>query len=458
VSEPLSLPPDEMRRLGYLVVDRIVDHLEALPDLPPIRAGDAAALRAALGGPPPEQPGDPERALELLFEQVLPFGQHGDHPRFFARVGSPSNYAGVLADAAAAGFNVFTGSWAGGAGAATVELVVVDWLRELCGLPPETEGVLVTGGSTGTITALAAARTARLGGRPAPDAVVYASDQAHASNARALAVLGFAPEQLRLLPADAAFRLAPGAVREAVQADRAAGRRPFCVVATAGTTSSGAVDPLAELADLCMEHGLWLHVDGAYGAPAVLCPAGRAALGGLERADSLVLDPHKWLFQPYEIGCALVREPGLLERTFALEGDYLRDVTGGEVNFRDRSLQLSRGGRALKLWLSIRVFGLAAFRDAVARGIALAEHAEALLSARRAWEVVAPAQLGIVCFRRAGRDDGEQSRIAEAMVRDGFAAPSTTVLGGRVVLRLCTINPRTTFADVERTIERMESV
>jgi aromatic-L-amino-acid/L-tryptophan decarboxylase len=457
VSGPLSLPPEEMRRLGYLVVDRIVEHLEALPDLPPIRAGDAGALRAALGGPPPEQPSDPERALELLFEQVLPFGQLGDHPRFFARIGSPSNYVGVLADAAASGFNVFTGSWTGGAGAATVELVVVDWLRELCGLPGESEGVLVSGGSTGTIKALAAARMTRLGGRPEPGAVVYASDQAHASNARALDVLGFAPEQLRRLPADTAFRLAPAAVHEAMMVDVAAGRRPFCVVATAGTTSSGAVDPLAELAELCAEHGLWLHVDGAYGAPAVLCPAGRAALRGLERADSLVLDPHKWLFQPYELGCVLVREPGLLERTFALEGDYLRDVTGGEVNFRDRSLQLTRGGRALKLWLSIRVFGLAAFRDAVARGIALAEHAEVLLSARPGWEVVAPAQLGIVCFRRAG-DDEEQSRIADAMGRDGFAAPSTTVLGGRAVLRLCTINPRTTFEDVERTIERMESV
>ena len=455
--EPLSLPPEEMRRLGHLVVDRIVDHLERLGELPPIREADAASLRAALGGPPPEQPEDAERALELLFEQVLPFGQLGDHPRFFARIGSPSNYVGVLADAAAAGFNVFTGSWTGGAGAATVELVVVDWLRELCGLPQGAEGVVVTGGSVGTLTALAAARTARLDGRPQPDAVVYQSDQAHAANARALAVLGFAPEQLRRLPSDDRLRLAPAALREAVAADLAAGRRPFCVVATAGTTSSGAVDPLAELADVCAEHGLWLHVDGAYGAAAVLCAAGREALRGLERADSLVLDPHKWLFQPYEIGCAIVREPGLLERTFSLAGEYLRDVEGGEVNLRDRSVQLTRGGRALKLWLSIRVFGLAAFRDAVERGIALAEHAEAQLAVRPGWEVVTPAQLGIVCFRRAG-DDAEQSRIAAAMVRDGYAAPSTTVLRGRVALRLCTINPRTTFEEIERTIERMESV
>jgi glutamate/tyrosine decarboxylase-like PLP-dependent enzyme len=457
VREPLTLPPDEMRRLGHLVVDRIVDHLEGLRELPPVRTADAAELRAALDGPPPEEPGDPERALELLFEQVLPFGQHGDHPRFFARVGSPGNYVGVLADAVAAGFNVFTGSWTGGAGAATVELLVLDWLRSLCGLPEGTEGVMVTGGSVGTITALAAARRARLDGRPDPAAVVYASDQAHASNGRALDVLGFAREQVRSLPSDPQLRLSPAALEAAVQDDRAAGRRPFCVIATAGTTSTGAIDPLPELAVACAEHGLWLHVDGAYGAAAMLCDAGRAALAGIERADSIVLDPHKWLFQPYELGCALVREPGLLERTFGLEGDYLRDVTGGAVNFRDRSLQLTRGARALKLWLSIRVFGLAAFRDAVAHGIALAEHAEAVLSSRPGWEVVTPAQLGIVCFRRAG-DDGEQSRIAAAMVRDGYAVPSTTVVRGRVALRLCTINPRTTIEEIERTIELMESV
>jgi glutamate/tyrosine decarboxylase-like PLP-dependent enzyme len=286
---------------------------------------------------------------------------------------------------------------------------------------------------------------------------VYASDQVHSSVARALNVLGFAPEQLRRLEPDARFRLQPDAVRDAMEADVAAGRRPFCVVASAGTTSTGAVDPLAPLADLCREHGLWLHVDGAYGAPAVLTSRGRELLDGLERADSLVIDPHKWLFQPYEIGCVLVREPGLLERTFALDGVYLRDVGGGEVEFRNRSLQLTRGGRALKLWLSIRTFGIAAFRAAIERGIALAEHAEAVLRAREGWEIVSPAQLAIVCFRRAG-DDALQTRLAAAMIRDGFAAPSTTELDGRVALRLCTLNPRTTEDDIERTIDRMETL
>jgi aromatic-L-amino-acid decarboxylase len=437
----LSLPPDEMRRLGYRVVDRIVEHFEHVGELPPIRVGDAETLRAALGGPPPEAPGDPDEAVDALFEQVLPYVQHGDHPRFFARIGSPSNYLSVLADAAAAGLNVFAGSWTGGSGPATVELVVLDWLRELCGLPEGSEGVLVSGGSVGNLVALAAARTARPGA-----AAAYVSSEVHASIPRALRVLGLGCE---VVPARPDRRLAAEDVRAAL----AAGPPALCVVATAGTTSTGAVDPLEELAELCREHGLWLHVDGAYGAPAALC----GALTGLEHADSLVLDPHKWLFQPYEVGCVLIREPGLLERTFALDGAYLRDTAGGEVDFRDRSVQLTRTSRALKLWLSLRVFGLAAFREAIAHGIALAEHAEATLRARPGWEVVSPAHLAIVCFRRDG-DDALQTAIAEAMVSDGFAAPSTTEVGGRVALRLCTINPRTTFEDVDRTIERMGSL
>ena len=445
----LSLPPEEMRRLGYRVVDRIVEHFERVGELPPIRVGDAAELRAALGGPPPEQPSDPDAVLDALFDQVLPYVQFGDHPRFFARIGSPSNFASVLGDAVASGFNVFGASWMGGSGPATLELVVLDWLRELCGLPAGTEGVLVSGGSVGTLVALAAARTARFGDRAPDDAVAYVSSEGHVSIPRALRVLGFAPGQIRTLEADPDRRLSPAAVRAAVAEDRA----PFCLVANAGTTSTGAVDPLPELAAVCREHGLWLHVDGAYGGPAALC----GAVTGLEHAASLVLDPHKWLFQPYEAGCVLVRGPGLLERTFGLHAAVLRDTLGGEVNFRDRSVQLSRTSRALKLWLSLRVFGVAAFREAIAHGIALAEHAEATLRGRPGWEVVSPAQLAIVCFRRDG-DDAHQTAIAAEMVRDGFAAPSTTEVGGRVALRLCTINPRTTFEDIERTIERMEAV
>jgi aromatic-L-amino-acid/L-tryptophan decarboxylase len=349
---------------------------------------------------------------------------------------------------------VFAGSWIGGAGASAVELAVLDWLRGWMGLPEGSEGVLVSGGSVGTLTALAAAAVARVDDRRR--ATAYASEHTHAAVAKAWRVLGFEPAHLRVLRADTARRLSAAAVEAAVARDRDAGLSPFCVVATAGTTSTGSVDPLADLAGLCARAGLWLHVDGAYGAPARLTAAGRDLLTGIERADSLVLDPHKWLFQPYEVGAVLMREPGLLARTFALDGAYLRDTGGGQVEFRDLGPQLTRGSRALKLWLSLRVFGVDAFRAAIARGIALAEHAEALLRERPGWEVVSPARLAIVCFRRTGHDDAQTDAMVAATVADGYAAPSTTVLEGRSVARLCTINPRTTEADILGTIERLE--
>jgi aromatic-L-amino-acid/L-tryptophan decarboxylase len=446
MDEPLMLPEDEMRRLGYAVVDRMVEHATGVRDLPPVRVGDPKELMAALGGPPPDGPGDAAAELDRLLNEVIPFGQRGDHPRLFARISSPSNYVSALADALGAGFNVFAGSWTGGSGPATIELVVLDWLRGWCGMPEGTEGVLTSGGSVANLLALGAARAAH-GGE-----VVYASDEAHAALTKGAGVLGLTA---RVLPADDRQRLDPAALREAIAADREAGQRPLAVMATAGTTSTGAVDPLPELAALCREQELWLHVDGAYGAPAVLTERGRTALEGIGEADSLVLDPHKWLFQPYEAGCLLVREPGTLERAFSLDGPYLRDTAGGAVDFRNRGLQLTRGSRALKLYLSLRVFGLDAFRAAIDHGQDLAEHAEATLRERPGWEIVTPAQLGIVNFRREG-DDELQTEIGVAMVSEGYAAPSTTIVGGRVALRLCTINPRTTREEIEETIRRME--
>ncbi len=447
VTSPLELPPEEMRRLGYRVIDRIVEHLETIDSQPPVVVGDAEALRAALGGPAPDAPSDPDAALDRLFDEVLPWASRSIHPRFFARIGSPSNFVSTLADAVASGFNLLGASWVAASGPSTIEVTVVDWLRSWCGMPGGTEGLLVSGGSMASLTALVAARESRGG----VGGVVYLSDQAHASILRDLKVMG--EREVRVLPSDSDFRLPVSAVAAAVAADREAGLSPFAVVANAGTTNTGAIDPLGELADLCLAEGLWFHVDGAYGASAALCPPGRSALAGMERADSLTIDPHKWLFQPYEAGAVLIRHPGLLEQTYAMSGEYLRDTFGGEVNFRDRDIQLTRGVRALKLWLSVQVFGLDAFRAAVAHGIALAEHAEAVLRAREDWEIVTPAQLGIVCFAHAS---GNESEISEATVRDGYAAPSTTVLRGRTVLRFCTINPRTTFEEIEATIDRME--
>ncbi|HUP20768.1 MAG TPA: aminotransferase class I/II-fold pyridoxal phosphate-dependent enzyme [Gemmatimonadota bacterium] len=450
-----------MRALGHHVVDLLVDHQVGLRDQPAGARADRATLEARLREPAPETGSDPEAVVARLERDVLSAMGRVHHPRFFAFVPSPSNFVSVLGDTLAAGYNVFAGTWFESSGPAMLELVVLDWLREWCGLPESTEGLFTSGGSAANLTALAVARRARLDDR-VEGAVAYASDQTHSAVGRALRVLGFAPDQLRTVPSDARFRLPVEPLRAAIEADRAAGRRPFCVVASAGTTNTGAVDPLDELADLCRDEGLWLHADAAYGGAAVLSERGRAALAGIERVDSLALDPHKWLFQPYEIGCALVREGGLLGETFHVLPDYLRDVEAraGEVNFADRGIQLTRSFRALKLWLSIQVFGLAAFREAVERGISNAETAEAILRESGAWEIVTPAGLGVVTFRWRAEDADTAERatagLVEAAQADGFTLVSSTRLRGRTVLRLCPINPRTTDEDLLESIGRLE--
>src|SRR5262249_42264551 len=213
----------------------------------------------------------------------------------------------------------------GGSGTAQIELITIDWLRELCGLPAEAGGLFVSGGSMANLTALAAARHVKLDDRIV-DAVVYCSDQTHSCVERALCVLGFNREQLVRIVCDNEFRLPMAALQEAIARDRDRGKRPFCVVANAGAINTGAIDPLNQLADLCLEERLWLHVDGAYGAAAVLSPRGRSLLAGIERVDSLALDPHKWLFQPFEIGCVLLRDRGLLKKTFRILPEFLADT------------------------------------------------------------------------------------------------------------------------------------
>jgi aromatic-L-amino-acid/L-tryptophan decarboxylase len=354
-TDALGMPTADMRRLGYWVVDRVVEHFERGPDGPAIRAGDAGELRTRLGGPVPHEPGDPLTGLEELVDVVFAHMQHGDHPRYFARVPGPSSFAGVLGDWLGTGFNALAASWGGGAGPAMVELVVLDWIRELLGMPPGTEGVILSGGSLSNLTALAAARRARGPG------LAYLSDQTHASVRRGLDALGFGADEIRTLPTDERLVLRAEVLAGALAEDRARGAEPGFVVATAGTTNTGAVDELAGIADVCAAEQLWLHIDGAYGAPAALCDAGRAVLAGLERADSVTLDPHKWLFAPYDAGILLVRHPGVLEGAFSMRPEYLADVRSdsGEVSFGDRSLELSRRSRALKLWMMFRTYGAA---------------------------------------------------------------------------------------------------
>lgn len=452
----LELSPEEMRRFGYRVVDLLADHFARMSDGPVGAKANPETLRALLAGMPGNAPSDPHELLARLERDVFPNNLHVDHPRFFAFVPGPNNFISTMADTLASGFNVFNGTWLGGSAAAALELEVVGWFCRWCGFPEAAGGLFVSGGSVANITGLLAARHAVLRDR-IEGATVYFSDQTHSSIERALRIIGFAPEQMRKLPADAQFKLPMAKVSAAIAADRATGLRPFCVIANAGTTNTGAIDPLPELGELCAKEKLWLHVDGAFGAAAALSDRGRDALRGLERADSISLDPHKWLFQSFECGCVLVRDAALLKAAFQIMPDYLRDVhrATADVNFCDYGIQLTRSFRALKVWLSLQTFGLDAFRAAIDRGFELAEFAEEQLRARDGWEILSPARMATLCFR-FGQDDAVQTMLVEKMMQDGFALLTSTKLGNTVALRLCTINPRTSKQDIEQTIDRLD--
>jgi aromatic-L-amino-acid decarboxylase len=454
----LEFSRERMREIGYRVVDRIVEHLATLPRQRVGTKGDPAVLLKALSEPVPEQGMEFEAVLDQVEREVLANTMHVNHPRFFAYVPGPGNYVGAMADALISGYNVFAGTWISGSGPAAVELTVLEWLREMCGLPAGAGGVFVSGGTLANLTGLTVARHVKIPGR-LEAATVYFSDQAHSSLEKALRTIGLPAENHRKLPSDPAYRLPVGELARSIAQDRAAGKYPFCIIASAGTTNTGAIDPLPELAALCRREGLWLHVDGAYGAAAVIAPRGRELLAGLELADSLSLDPHKWLFQPYEIGCVLVRDREHLRNTFKILPEYLKDTQqhSEEFNFTDYGIQLSRNFRALKLWMSIKVFGLAAFRAALERGFSQGEFTEACLRAMPGWEIVTPAQMGIVCFRYSALDDEAHLRLVQTLLEDGFALITSTILRGRTVLRTCTINPRTTEADIQASLERLDT-
>jgi aromatic-L-amino-acid decarboxylase len=455
----LSLDPETFRRLGYRVVDALAERIEGLPAEPVAVGASRVQMEALLREPPPREGADADEVLDLAVSTVLAHGLRVDHPRFFGFVPLPGNPLCALADALASGHVVFAGTWVASPGAAMVELVTLDWLRELLDLEPTTAGVFVSGGSTANLSALAVALHAA-GRVDRSRLVLYLSTETHSSFDRAARVLGVA---VRRVATDDRMALDVAALRAAVSEDRADGRRPWCVVGTAGTTGTGAIDPLPALRGVCDAEGMWLHVDGAYGAPAALCPRGRALLAGLDGADSLTLDPHKWLFQTPELGCLLVRDGGLLPAAFATSAAYLRDAAAGEdeVNFSDRGMQLTRQFGALKLWLSLKVYGVDAFERAIEHGMALAEHAERVLAADPRWEVVTSPQLGVVTFRLAGEasevDERSQGLVA-ALAADGHAYISSTEVHGRIALRLCIDNPRTTAADVEGTIARLAAL
>ena len=462
--DQIKLSADEMREMGYRIIDMLVDYTGAQAQFPVTRALDQVTFDEILNEPLPETGSAWEDVLEQYERQVLTTIDHLDHPRFFAYIPSPSNFIGTMADTLASGYNIFNSLYPLGTGAAIVERLVISWLRRLCGMPEEAGGLFVSGGSMANLMGMAVARQIQLG-NDTRDAVVYCSDQTHFVISRGLRILGFAPEQLREIHADEDFRLPVADLERAIAEDKAAGKRPFCVAATAGTTNTGAVDPLEDLADLCEREDLWLHVDGAYGASACLSEYRKLKLAGIERAHSLVWDAHKWMFQPVECSALLVRDRHWLSATFKETAHFLTDAeahskeeVGEELNFMYQGIQLTRYFRALKLWMTLKVFGLGAMRQAIEGGFKLAEMAESLLRDAGCWEIVTPAQMAIVTFRYkpADGDEALANRVTDelsgALAANGFAFASTTKLLGRTVMRLCTINPRTTPSDLRQTI------
>lgn len=464
---PLQLSHDEMHALGAKALELVIRHFETnranLVAVTIPRAQTERMLRTAL----PETPTPVGELVDILARDVFPNSLKTDHPRFYSFVPSPTNFVSVVGDLLVSGHNLFAGHWMAASAAGQIEINVIDWLNELIGFPKEGGGILVSGGSMANLSAIVAAREARLGG-PNEKAIVYCSDQTHSSLAKGLRILGFRPEQKRPIATDDGFRLSVSALEAAIAEDHAAGRVPFCVVANGGTTNTGAVDPLGPLADLCAREKLWLHVDGAYGAAAVITARGRAALAGIERADSVTLDPHKWLFQPYELGCLLVRDASVLRKAFRVDdedhADYLEDVVRHvqhEMNFYECGIQLTRSFKALKLWLSMRAFGLGEFRRGIEIGFEMADHAERTLRAAGTWEIVTPSQMGIVTFRwrdaskSAAQIDAITRATVDLMREDGYALVMSTALSGRPVLRLCPINPGTDAGEIDETIRRL---
>lgn len=465
INAQLNMSPEEMRTLGYKVIDMLVDHYQALDEKPvqSVEQSVRVAMEARFHEPLPQRGMDANDLLEAVHQDVLEQNYHRIHPRDFAYVNSPSNFVSVLADTLASGYNVFAGAWITSPAAAMIELVTLDWLRQLISLPDATGGIFTSGGSVANLTGLAVARHIKLG-EDFQNGTLYFSEQTHASVSKALRILGFGKEQIRKLPVDADFRLNLDALRDAIAEDRSRGKQPFCVVGNAGTTNTGTVDPLEDMAQICREEDLWLHIDAAYGGGAAFTEQGRFALKGIEYADSVAIDPHKWLFQPFEMGCALVRDRRHLWETFNVGAEYLKnlvDPTLQEVNFYDYGIQMSRRFRALKLWLSLKAFGADAFSQSVQRGIELAEIAERHLKQSTNWKIVTPAQLGVITFSFVAKSDTESDAINDAIsqqiVNDGFAFVHTTILRERVVLRMVTLNPRTTERDIIETIDRMES-
>jgi aromatic-L-amino-acid decarboxylase len=457
--------PEEVRRMGRLAADAVAQHRATLTDRPVFgKVGEAAAL---FDEPVPEEGQPFDEVLAFARRHILPFPMGNSHPRFYGFINATADPVGITADYLAASMN--PNCWGGDHAAIHVEHRVLKWLAELLGYPPEAEGILVSGGSMANFTALAAARRAMtpgnvredgLAGPDRPRLTVYASDQVHSCVDKAVDLLGIGTANLRKIPSDDQFRLPVDALQAAVAEDRLRGLSPAIVIGNAGTVNTGAIDPLDAIADFCRREGLWFHADGAYGALARMVPELSPLFAGLPRADSIAADPHKWLYVPYEAGATLVREPGRLAATFRKFPEYLasdpESPFPGPAWFAERGVELSRGFKALKVWMGLKTHGRRAYAQAIANDVRLARFLAEEVGRRPDFELLAPPVLSITNFRyrpegRALTDealDRINRRIVNRLVGDGSFFLAPTVLKGRASLRVSITNFRTSESDL----------
>ncbi len=460
---PLQLTREQMVELSERAVDILVNHNL---DFPSRRAWDGEfkdGLDRVFAKNPPEEGRDTDDIFKQVFEDIFPHALNLAHPKCFGFVASSPTWPSVVADFLATGFNTNPCTWLTASGPTEIELVVIDWIKDWLGFPKSAGGMLTSGSSVASIEAFVAAREAA--GNP-ERATVYMSDQTHHALIKAARVVGIKPDCIRKIASDKNFTLNVDALDKQIAADIDSGFEPIFVIANAGTTATGAVDPLNSVADYCELKNLWLHIDAAYGGFACVTKQGKEILGGIERADSITLDAHKWFFQPYELGCLIVKNLDTLESVFGMRPDILQDTVWGSnhPNIANRSVQLSRHFRALKLWMSVQMLGMKAFRDSIEQGLTIARQASAYINESSDLEILNPVVLSVICFRFNPGDMllDEQSieKINQVILTrifwDNNAFMSSAMLGGVFSLRMCIVNFSTTWDDVRETLQAIE--
>jgi glutamate/tyrosine decarboxylase-like PLP-dependent enzyme len=467
-----SLDPtdwDDFRAQAHAALNACLDHVQSIAEGPardgPVWRPVPDTVKAFFAAPVPRDGMPLERLLEECSTQVMPYATGNLHPRFFGWVHGAGAPVGIVAEMIAATLNANCGGR--DHGAIYVERQVIAWCREIFGLPDTTSGVLTVGTSMASVIAIAAARTRTLSAEN-PDTsrlVGYCSSQVHVALKKAFKLLGFGASQLRVIPAEADFTLSPHRLAEAIATDRAAGHVPFLVIGSAGTVNTGAFDDLGALAEIAAREGMWFHVDGAFGAWARIAGEPLHTLTiGIERADSLAFDFHKWMSVPYDAGCVLIRDGDAHRAAFSEQPDYLARglaLAGGDTWPSDFGIDLSRSFRALKVWMTLRHHGIDQLGRIIAKNCESARHLAAQVERSSLFALAAPVTLNIVCFRLKpqGDDDADDRRIAAVVERlqlDGTAAPSTTRIAGRLCVRVAILNHRTEPADLDLTLRAAE--